>query len=70
MKRATAVAACLLVVLTGCEFLSNALDDEHGSLRLYIVGSGLEPAKTVMPPLDMTPAWYDIDGTGPGGATL
>ncbi len=62
------IAAALLGLLLGCSLTPSAGDT--GSLVLTFVQSGVKGAKTFLPPVDMNIASYDVQGSGPGGASF
>lgn len=60
----------VLVLLAGQFFLLSCMPtilDPLGAINVNIDGSS---ARTLTPPIDMTPANYALSGTGPGGATF
>ena len=61
-------AAALLVFLLGCSLTPSASDT--GSLVLTFAQSGVKGAKDFLPPVDMNIASWDVQGSGPGGATF
>ena len=71
MKRSAILAiaaASLLVFLLGCSLTPSASDT--GSLVLSFAQSGVKGAKDFLPPVDMNIASWDVQGSGPGGATF
>ena len=66
-RLAMTVVALMTVLMTTCGLLS--LPDT-GALLLKLSSNPLLTLKTIVPDLDMEAAYYDIYGTGPGGATF
>jgi hypothetical protein len=64
---AAAMSAVIVLALLACQLPGNSSDGAGGTLTVSInTGS----ARTLLPPLDMTPASYAISGAGPAGSTF
>ena len=59
------IAAVLLMTTCGLAPLA-----DYGTLVLNVSSQPLLTVKTIVPGLDMEPAYYDVYGTGPGGAAF
>jgi len=59
-----AVLGVFILILASC----TTINENKANLVLNV--SSLYGAKTLLPDIDMTPAGYDISGTGPNGDTF
>ena len=62
------IMSALLVLLMGCPLTPPVGDT--GSLLLTFSPAGVLSARTFLPPVDMNIASYDVQGSGPGGASF
>lgn len=59
--------ALLAALLASCSLSGTGVDGDEGSIAITLFDA---TAKTLLPPIDMSPASFDIAGTGPGGRTF
>lgn len=57
----------LVAILASCSMSGTGIDGDEGSIAITLRDA---TAKTLLPPIDMAPASFDILGTGPGGKSF
>jgi hypothetical protein len=67
MSRTGTLFFMFLVILASCSMLGTGVEGDEGSIAITVSDS---MARTLLPPIDMTPVTFDISGTGPGGKTF
>ena len=67
VKKPVPLLVLLLLALTSCPISRFSDSGETGSVILILLPTHLM-ARTIVPPLDMDLAFYNISGNGPGGA--
>lgn len=67
MQRTEKALLALVAILSSCSLAGTGIDGDEGSIAITLHEA---TAKTLLPPIDMVPASFDIIGTGPAGKSF
>jgi hypothetical protein len=67
LRATNIVLLLLLAIIASCSLPGTGIEGDEGSIAIRVDGG---PMRTLLPPIDMSPASFDITGTGPGGKTF